>query len=347
MPFHEISIRRPSQSQLAKMKAGRPFRIYRGEGVRIVVDSDRLKDIGKKFLKDSAHTMQMTGNEIRKNIVHGNGIFGKHFDNALKKAGVKDAVYHVADHLKPLAHTAIDMGTAALTASQPELAPFALAGSALAHSYLDKPGEFQPKEMAKQAVAQQVNQAASPYMSTINGLNAEFGTNLGNVQNVATAQLNNSALNDTMARAMGVTKASQLIAPVLSQGLSGPQALNEIASVPTVLGAASTVGKHIASHHVKKGHGLYANMNGRGMFASLGTGLPHELIKHGARAYRGQGLHHHRHGKIYEKGSISAGGSIMNQQALSSQQYLQNFVSASFLPPAYQKFHTTVTDSRV
>ena len=57
MPFHEISIRRPSQSQLAKMKSGKPFRIYRGEGIRIVVDSDRLKDIGKKFLKDSAHTM--------------------------------------------------------------------------------------------------------------------------------------------------------------------------------------------------------------------------------------------------------------------------------------------------
>ena len=136
--------------------------------------------------------------------------------------------------------------------------------------------------------------------------------------------------------------------PILTQGMNGPQTLSEISSVPTVLGAA---GKHVAAHMQKKGQGLYASMasNGRGLGVNLssGGGFAHELMKHGVRAYRGQGLHAKRHGKIYEKSSEYAGGSVMNQQALSSQPYLANFVSASFLPPAYQKFHTTVSDSRV
>lgn len=353
MPFHEISIKHPSPSQLSKIRAGKPFRIYRGSGLRIVVDSDRLKDIGKKFLNDAGHNMQMTGHEIQKNIIHGSGIFGKRGDDLLKKAGIKRAAYAVGDALKPMVHGAIDAGAAALGVSQPELLPFAAGGASLLHSYIDNPGSFQRnagKEMARQVVTNQINQAASPYIDTFNGLNAEFGTNLGNRQNAAMSQLNNSALNDTMSRAMGVQKASQLMAPILTQGMNGPQTLSEISSVPTVLGAVA--GKHVAAHmQTKKGGGLYASMasNGRGLGVSLssGSGLAHELIKHGVRAYRGQGLHAKRHGKIYEKASEFAGGSVMNQQALSSQPYLANFVAASFLPPAYQKFHTTVSDHRV
>jgi hypothetical protein len=361
MPFHEISIKHPSKSQLSKMRSGKPFRIYKGNGVRLVVDSDRLKDIGNKFLKDSGHTMKMTADEIKKNIISGNGIFGKSFDNALKKVGIKDAVYHAADAFKPLAHSAIDAGAAALSISQPELIPLAAGGASLLHSYLDKPSDFQPsqiKETAKQHVSDQVNQAISPYSNTINSLNQEFGQNLGYQQKAAMAQLNNSALNTNLSNMIGVQNATSYMSPILTQGMSGPQTLSEITSVPSVLGAINTASKtntkvaqaihhaknaHHAAKHKVIGHGLYANLNGRGLFASLGNGFSHHLLSKGVRAYKGQGLHHKRHGKIYEKGTISSGGSIMNQQALSSQPYLENFISASFLPPAYAKFHTTVT----
>lgn len=352
MPFHEISIKKPSASQLAKMWNGQSFRIARGNGIRLVVDSDRIKDIGNKFLKDKAHTMKMTMDEIKHNMI-GNGIFGKKADDWMKKHGIKSAVYAAGDALKPMAHTAIDAGAAALTAFQPELAPLSIGAAALAHNYIDKPDSFQPHEAIKKSVNDQI----SPYTNQINALNNEYGTNLGYMTRAANEQINNSALNANLANAMGVTKASQLMAPILTQGISGPQTLNEVMSVPSVLGAvpAHVKNSHSTTHHVK-GKGLYSNLNGRGLGASLsGTGLGaslgsglsvnlgDHLLHHGARAYRGQGLHARRHGKHYEKGSISAGGSIMNQQSLSSQPYLENWVSASFLPPAYQKFHTSVT----
>ena len=109
MPYHEISIKTPSASQLAKMRNGQSFRIARGNGIRLVVDSDRIKDIGNKFLKDKKHTMTMTMDEIKHNM-RGNGIFGRKADAWMKKAGIKSAVYAAGDALKPMAHTAIDAG---------------------------------------------------------------------------------------------------------------------------------------------------------------------------------------------------------------------------------------------
>ena len=126
MPFHEISIQAPSRQQLSKMRSGLPFRISRGSGMRIVVDSDRIKNIGDKFLKDKSHTLKMSAKELEKNIVHGDGIFGKKADDWMKKAGIKSAVYAAGDALKPMAHIAIDGALTAASVAQPELAPFAL-----------------------------------------------------------------------------------------------------------------------------------------------------------------------------------------------------------------------------
>jgi hypothetical protein len=161
---------------------------------------------------------------------------------------------------------------------------------------------------------------------------------------------------------MNVMKSTQLNAPLLVQGMSGPQSLNEVMSVPNVYKAPAPV-HHTPHrppskkpHSTAHGHGLYVGMNGKGLGVSFGNGLgvnlsggslAHELIKRGVKTWRGQGLHARRANKVYEKGSISAGGSVFNQQSLSSQPYLENFVSSSFLPPRYQSFHTTVSKSTV
>ena len=165
MPLHEISIQMPTKSQIAKMKKGLPFRISSGNGLKINVDTSRLKAIGNKFSKGKAHTMQFLEHEMG-----GNGIFGKKADDWMKKKGIKSAAYAVGDILKPLVKTAIDMGAGALTLAQPELAPFALAGASFANQYIDRPESFQPQEIVKQHVNDKVNQAISPYTSQINAL---------------------------------------------------------------------------------------------------------------------------------------------------------------------------------
>lgn len=346
MTLHEISIQMPTKSQLAKMRSGQPFRISHGYGLKIAVDMSRLKSIGNKFAKGKAHTMQFLEHEMA-----GNGIFGKKADDWMKKNGIKSAAYAIGDVLKPMVHAGIDAGAAALSVAQPEMLPFAVGGASALKSYIDKPDSFQPKEIVKQHVNDQVNQAVSPYMNQINQLNNEYGSNIGFAQNSAKAQLNNSALNSNLASAMNVMKSTQLNSPLLVTGMSGPQSLNEVMSVPNVYKAPAPAHRPPSKkpHSTAHGHGLYVGMNGKGLGVNLSSGgsLAHELIKRGVRAYRGQGLHAKRYSKIYEKGSISAGGSVFNQQSLSSQPYLENFVSASYLPPRYQSFHTTVSDSRV
>jgi hypothetical protein len=154
---------------------------------------------------------------------------------------------------------------------------------------------------------------------------------------------------------MNLMKSTQLNSPLLVQGMSGPQSLNEVMSVPNVYKAPAPA-HHTPAHRppskkphsTAHGHGLYVGMNGKGLGVNLSSGgsLAHELIKRGVKHWRGQGLAAKRHSKIYEKGSIFGSG-VFNQQATSSQPYLENWVSASFLPPRYQSFHTTTSPSTV
>ena len=128
MPFHILEVKRPSSNAISKLRRGENVRISAGSGFPIAVHNDRLNDIGRKFAKGAKHTLALTKEELNKNYEHlaGKGIFGKKFDDSLKKAGKKKLAYKVGDLAKPAVIGGIDTLAGMASLAQPELAPLAL-----------------------------------------------------------------------------------------------------------------------------------------------------------------------------------------------------------------------------
>jgi len=176
MPYHVLEIQKPSANALSKMRRGKPVRISAGSGFPVVVNSDRLNEIGKKFARGAKHTLAMTEDELKKNYEHisGNGIFGKKFDKTLEKHGLKKAAYHLADMAKPMVKGGIDTLAGMAAVAQPELAPLAMGAAYFANGYLDHPDAYTPE-----SVKQQTKSQAENY------LNDQFNTNYGNYETAA------------------------------------------------------------------------------------------------------------------------------------------------------------------
>ena len=340
MTFHVLEIKRPSGTVISKMRNGKPVRISAGTGFPIVVHSDRLKEIGNKFSKGAAHTVALTKEELNKNYEHlaGEGIFGKKFDQTLEKHGVKKLAYHLADMAKPVVKGGIDTLAGMASVAQPELAPLAMGAAYLANDYLDNPNSY-----THETVKQKAQQEAGNY------LNDQFGTNYGNNLQATMNNLSANSLQSQINKDNAIAAATSYITPIVTQGLSGPQTLQSVMSVPTVLPQTNT--------RPARGRGLYVNMGARGdgLFASaspMGDGLKHvqgdltpHLLALGARTFRGHGLHAARAGKVYEKASVMVGGNLLdNTQAVSSQPYMDYFMQSSFVPASARKFRTTVSD---
>lgn len=340
MPFHVLEIKRPSSAVVSKMRNGKPVRIAAGTGFPIVVHTDRLKDIGNKFAKGAAHTVALTKEELNKNFEHlaGEGIFGKKFDQTLEKHGVKKLAYHLADMAKPVVKGGIDTLAGMAAVAQPELAPLAMGAAYLANDYLDNPNSY-----THETVKQKAQQEAGNY------LNDQFGTNYGNNLQATMNNLSANSLQSQINKDNAIAAATSYITPIVTQGLTGPQTLQSVMSVPTVLPQTNT--------RPARGRGLYVNMGARGdgLFASaspMGDGLKHvqgdltpHLLAAGARTFRGHGLHAARAGKVYEKASVMVGGNLLdNTQAVSSQPYMDYFMQSAFVPASARKFRTTVSD---
>ena len=341
MTFHVLEIRRPSNAVMSKMRNGKPVRISAGEGFPIVVHTDRLKDIGNKFAKGAAHTIALTKEELNKNYEHlaGEGIFGKKFDQTLEKHGVKKLAYHLADMAKPVVKGGIDTLAGMAAVAQPELAPLAMGAAYLANDYLDNPNSY-----THESVKQQAKDQAQQY------LNDQFNTNYGNDLQATMNNLAASSLQAQIQKDNNLAAATSFITPIVTSGLNGPQSLQAVTSVPTVLPATVT-----SNVRRPRGHGLYVNMGARGdgLYASMAGGslshvkdlTPH-LLAAGARTFVGHGLHHKRNGKHFEKASIMVGGDLLyNTQATSSQPYLEFFNQAAFVPQSVRKFRTTAVNS--
>ena len=212
---HIISID-ASPKQLSKLRNGHKVRIKQGTGFNVIVHPDTFRLASKAFSKGKGAEIQLSAKELSSNMGHdeedeydydepivtpeshallsetqgaiGKGIFGKKFDKALEKRGLKKAAYALGRELKPYAKAgitgALTAGGTALGALQPELIPFIAPGVAglnsLAYSYLDNPDSYQKgfktaksgikgkpvRSIAEQAVKAQLNQRMNEQLGT-------------------------------------------------------------------------------------------------------------------------------------------------------------------------------------
>ena len=134
-----IGIAPMSKRSLAKMNKGMPVRIIKGS-TNLLVHPHRISGITKAFSKNKGHQLALSPEEITAN---GEGIFGKAFDNVLKKVGIKKAVYKAGDKVKPVVKKAIDTGAKALSTYAPALRPAINPLADLTKDYLDRPSYYQ------------------------------------------------------------------------------------------------------------------------------------------------------------------------------------------------------------
>lgn len=146
-PFHPIRIKHLSDKVKSRIRNGHQVRITpmsigaEGEGLPLIVHSNRFNHISRVIKQGKGLQVQLSPEELHHNrSVGGEGIFGKKFDNALKKAGVKKLAYAVGSAVKPFAQKAIT------TLGQAGEAYLPGVSSLVAHTandYLDRPEEYQ------------------------------------------------------------------------------------------------------------------------------------------------------------------------------------------------------------
>lgn len=154
-----------SPGQLSKIRNGRKIRIKPeivGSGYNLIVDPSTYDKITRAVRRNKGVDLQLSPEEIQMNKepteevaqeLQGQGIFGKKFDRALKKVGIKKKVYKAGDVIKPLAKAATKkaISTAVATAVTPVAGPTAgvIAGkvagelaSGQVNKFYDHPDKF-------------------------------------------------------------------------------------------------------------------------------------------------------------------------------------------------------------
>jgi len=229
--MHIVHIK-ASKKQLAKLRNGHKVRIspaIQGEGVNLIIDPARFNTVSKTFNKGKGTTIQLTPAELTANQeqapqMQGSGIFGRKFDDFIRKTigtKAKDVIYNAADELKPAVKMGIDRlaerapeATAAALASlatasgNPQFAPMAAtvgyqlgkkiaSQSDVAKDYFDDPGKYQRAGKRfvsnvggpRNAIAPATLQGQAKQNELFNSLNKELGTQYGNL---AKATINNA-----------------------------------------------------------------------------------------------------------------------------------------------------------
>lgn len=207
--MHHITID-ASQRQLANLRKGRKVRVKHGTGFNLIVKPENYALMTRSFGRARAVDIALDEEELEANQklseglddvegrplegeleglegITGQGIFGHRFDKFVEKSigkKNKQELYETAKMYKvPIQgamNAAIATGAAALTAVQPELAPFiapgAYAAGAYLTNYIDHPSEYQGeknhkkmKGLAKNLVEAKID----------NELNNRYGTNYG------------------------------------------------------------------------------------------------------------------------------------------------------------------------
>jgi len=315
--MEEIVIQHPSQKVFSKLKNGHKVRLVplhhekHGEGVSLCVHKHRLPDIMKAIHKGKGMHMALTPEEIHHN--HGMGIFGKIGDRFLRKIGritgiggdrFKDFAYAVGDKVKPLAkdllNKGIDAGVVALSAYQPELAPFlAVGGNQLkkvGSSYLDNPSKFGVGERGRKQPPSRsagISDIHTGFSPALMSLNAYTGDNAGYLSRANYENFLNNVDLGTLQNLVQEKQSVTPIAPYQFKALSGQ-------------GVAH---KHLEEIHEAQKHGRIRHRHMHRAYEKSSIGIHGNLLSHG------KGL----------------------PPALMSQSNSANFQFASRFPPAYQE----------
>jgi hypothetical protein len=112
--MERLSFKRPSEKVISRLRNGHAVRLMKGEGLEMFLKPAKKMAMMKKFAMGKGVQLALDPEEIMESRgIQGSGIFGKKADKALKKAGIKKAVYKVGAALKPIADTAIKSAEAA------------------------------------------------------------------------------------------------------------------------------------------------------------------------------------------------------------------------------------------
>lgn len=311
-----IKIKAMSPAVMSRARNGHKVRLMKGEGTQLVVMPEQYTQIEKAFLKNKGIQVALSPEEIMANrSVEGSGIFGKKFDKALKKGGVKKFVYKAASAVKPLAMELIDKGAEAASMMAPELAPAIMAAQSTAKQYLDKPSSLQGKKglaELKRRALEEGARAAAP-------LAAEYGIDVNEMKSMLESG-SDVPMSKREMRAKGedavLGKLQQLVDARRTKS-AGPASTDLYSQFDSdgILGNGMRMKKGCKSCPMCSGSGLYAGAaSGRGM-----PGMP-PLRKAST--------------KFVDLSRKLMGGEL---QALESQAADANFAFRYTLPPSYQR----------
>lgn len=197
-----------SPKQMSKLRNGHKVRIKKpmaGTGVGLIVNPENFSNITKAFTKNKGSEIILSPQEILANReqspeMEGGGIFGKTFDKKaeqlLGKRGKKQIYQYAKDVLNPIAKGALTAGIGSVAVTNPELLPFLAPALPMAFNYLDRPSSYQSNVGGPRA-RKNLNQQA------LNKLNAELGTNMGNLSKAGIGQ----ALQDKASQQLNASSA--------------------------------------------------------------------------------------------------------------------------------------------
>lgn len=313
-----IKIKMMSPAVMSRARNGHKVRLMRhmeGEGTQLVVMPDQFSQIEKAFLKNKGIQVALSPEEIAANrSVEGSGIFGKKFDKALKKAGVKKFVYKAASAVKPLAMELIDKGAEAASMFAPELAPAIMTAQSTAKQYLDNPKSLQGKKGVKELKRRALEEGAKAAAP----LAAEYGIDVNEMRAMLESGSEVPMSRQEM-RAKGedavLGKLQQLVDARRSKSAPVPISTDLYSQFDTDGILGNGMMKSCKSCPMCSGKGLYAG-------AASGRGMP------GMAPMRKIST------KFVDLSRKLMGGQL---QALESQAADANFMFRNTLPPQYQR----------
>jgi len=327
MEFQTIGIEVPSSRVLGKLRKGKAVRIMKGEGMKVMVGSSKMKPITKAFSKGKAYTMRLSPEEIKANMeskMEGSGVFDflnpvvQPLGSAILSAGSKAAKKQIGKAIGTYAPIlGSTLGSAALSglalaAGQPELVPVAAAmGEKLGKAGGRALGKVAEKESNKQ-IDKYTGKAKSRLMSATTTRRASVAppsrTSVSQGERAVSAS------------PMGAANVEDYLSRLSTADLEELLQQRRQAQGPYDYSG----GRRVLSPYADPvGAGLFA---GGGLYASGGRGLYAQN--------RGSGVMIRNNVRRMESG-VGGGGSLLaTPQAVQSQPFTANFQFGRTMPPA-------------
>ena len=152
-----VSIKRPSDRIISRMRNGHAVRMMKGEGLDIMMKPAKIVKMAKKFMTGKGIQISLDPEEVSANKeIEGCGIFGKKADKFFEKKGIKKAVYAVGSVAKPFVQEGIKAAEAmAIAYGVPPTIASKIGDTAA--QYVDDPESLQGKkglrELKKRGIA--------------------------------------------------------------------------------------------------------------------------------------------------------------------------------------------------